>query len=103
MKPIDRYNLDSNRIRFLPDLQHNDELFYNEDKRTVLNDNTFHFKKTRYETPVYLAGRKIDIRFDRNNPKTIPVVYYKGERIGPAKPVDFIANAHLRNIGGNND
>ncbi len=52
MKPIDRFGLDLNRIKFLPPNEANDELFYAEENRTVKKDNTFSFKGKRYETPV---------------------------------------------------
>ena len=41
MKPIDRFGLDLRRIRYLPPSEANDELFFVEQERTVLKDNTF--------------------------------------------------------------
>lgn len=95
MKPIDRFGLDLKRIRFLPPSDANDELFFNEDSRTVKKDNTFSFKNTRYETPVDLRGKQIHIRYDRKACDRI-IIYYKGERMGEAKPLDLIANGLLR-------
>lgn len=95
MKPIDRFGLDLNRIRFLPPSDFNDELFYAEKTRKVKKDNTFSFKKVRYETPVDLRDRKIRIRFDRNKLKPV-VVYYKGDRMGEARPLDAVANGKLK-------
>jgi transposase InsO family protein len=40
MKPIDRFGLDLNRIRFLPPSPTNDELFFAETTRKVKKDNT---------------------------------------------------------------
>jgi transposase InsO family protein len=93
MKPIDRFGLDLKRIRFLPICDANDELFFVEEERSVRADNTFPLKKIRFETPAVLANRKIQVRFDRKNfdPARV-IVYYKGQRIGTAKPVDFVAN-----------
>lgn len=93
MKPIDRFGLDLKRIRFLPVCSATDEIFFVEEDRSVGPDNTFPLKKIRFETPAGLANRKIQVRFDRKNfdPAKV-IVYYKGERIGPARPVDFIAN-----------
>jgi transposase InsO family protein len=99
MKPIDRFGLDRNRLRYLPNMQAADELFYNEEDRTVLADNTFSFKNIRYEAPAYLYNKKIQVRFDRNKNETPVIVYYKGDRIGEAKPVNFTANALLRRGG----
>src|SRR5690606_31126895 len=91
MKPIDRFGLDLDRIRFLPPSDVNDELFFVEQNRTVLADNTFSLKNTRFEAPRDLRNRKIQVRFDRLKFDRA-IVYFKGERMGEARPVDFIAN-----------
>jgi len=91
MRPIDRFGLDLSRIRFLPPSQVNDELFFVEQDRTVLADNTFSLKNTRYEAPRDLRNRKVQVRFDRQKFDRA-IVYFKGERMGEARPVDFIGN-----------
>lgn len=95
MKPIDRFGLDLNRIRFLAPNEANDELFFAEETRTVKKDNTFSFKNIRYETPVDLHDKQIQIRFDRSTYDRI-VIYYKNQRMGEAKKLDLIANGLLR-------
>lgn len=91
MKPIDRFGLDLGSIRFLPPSDVNDELFFVEQERSVLADNTFSLKNTRFEAPRDLRNRKIQVRFDRLKFDRA-IVYFKGERMGEARPVDFIAN-----------
>ncbi len=91
MRPIDRFGLDLSRIRFLPPSKATDEFFFVEEDRKVLADNTFSFKRIRFEAPRDLRNRKIQVRYDRLNFK-IAVVYHKGERMGEARPVDYIAN-----------
>jgi putative transposase len=91
MKPIDRFGLDLARVRFLPPSDVNDELFFIEEERSVLADNTFSLKNTRFEAPRDLRRRKIQVRFDRLHFDRA-IVYFKGERMGEARPVDFIAN-----------
>ena len=91
MKPIDRFGLDLPRIRFLPPSEANDELFFVEEDRGVLKDNTFSFRKQRYEAPRDLRARKVQIRFDRKRPGPV-VVFYKGERMGTARPLDLHSN-----------
>lgn len=91
MRPIDRFGLDLNRIRFLPPNEANDELFFVEENRSILADNTFSFKRTRYEAPRDLRSRKVQVRYNRHHPDRV-IVYYKGERMGQAHPVDFVAN-----------
>ncbi|MCK5850115.1 MAG: transposase, partial [Kiritimatiellae bacterium] len=93
MKPIDRFGLDLKRIRFMAISEATEEIFFLEETRTVRTDNTFMLKNIRFETPSNLANRKIQVRFDRKNFNTNRIiVYYKGERIGEARPVDFVAN-----------
>jgi len=91
MKPIDRFGLDLSRIRFLQPCDVSEELFFVEQDRTVLADNTFSLKNTRFEAPRDLRSRKVQIRFDRLKFERA-IVYFKGERMGEARPVDFIAN-----------
>jgi hypothetical protein len=97
MKPVDRFGMDRTRIRFLPPDQAGDELFYIEVERAVRADNTFQLKSTVYEAPADLHSRKVRIRHDRHR-KTDPVVYYKGHRIGIARPLDRIANDRRPNL-----
>ncbi len=61
MKPIDRFGIDLNRLRFLPPSEHNDELFQAEATRKVKKDNTFSFQSRRYETPVELSDKEIQL------------------------------------------
>jgi putative transposase len=91
MKPIDRFGLDLSRIRFLAPGDVSDELFFVEQDRTVLADNTFSLKNTRFEAPRDLRNRKVQVRFDRLHFDRA-IVYFKGERMGEARPVDFVAN-----------
>lgn len=95
MKPIDRFGLDLERIRFLSPSPTNDELFFAEATRKVKKDNTFSFRGIRYETPVDLRDKQIQIRFDRSKFDCI-VIYYKNNRMGEAKPLDLVTNARLR-------
>jgi putative transposase len=92
MSPLDRFALDRNRVRFLPPNETNDELFFVEEDRHVRADNTFSFKATRFEAPRHLPERTIQVRFQRKDPTTRVIVYYKGQRMGQARPLDPIAN-----------
>lgn len=91
MKPIDRFGMDLQRIRFRNPMEANDELFYVEQSRTVRKDNTFSIDAIRYEAPRDLSVRQIQVRFHRAQPDRI-VVFYKGERMGEATRLDFLAN-----------
>lgn len=65
MKPIDRFGIDLARVRFLAPSEHNDELFFAEAVRKVKKDNTFSFAARRYETPVDLRDKEIQLRYNR--------------------------------------
>jgi len=92
LSPLDRFALDRNRVRFLPPNEVNDELFFVEEERHVRADNTFSFKAVRFEAPRHLPERTIQIRFERRRPAARVIVYYKGERMGEARPLDAVAN-----------
>jgi transposase InsO family protein len=92
MSPLDRFALDRSRIRYLPPNEANDELFFVEEERRVRADNTFSFKSLRFEAPRHLPDRTIQVRFQRFRPTRRVIVYYKGERMGEARPLDPIAN-----------
>jgi len=97
MKPIDRFGIDLARIRFLAPAEHNDELFYAEATRKVKKDNTFSFHGTRYETPVDLRDREIQLRYDRRRTDSAAVIiYHKGQRLGAARLLDAVANGLQR-------
>ena len=98
MKPLERYALDRERVQYLPPNQYSEELFMMEETRGVGADNTFSFKRIRYEAPADLRKKTLHIRYDKAPtgqkaapPKRIPV-YYNGQRIGLAKALDRIAN-----------
>jgi len=104
MKPIERYALDRERVQYLPPNQYNEELFMAEQTRQVIADNTFSYKRTRYEAPADLRGKSIHIRFDQQPgtaktppPRSIPV-YYNGKRCGLAKALDRLANDRRPNL-----
>lgn len=97
MKPIDRFGIDLARVRFLAPAEHNDELFYAEAARKVKKDNTFSFAGRRYETPVDLRDKEIQLRYDRRRQDATPVIiYHKGQRLGAARLLDAVANGLQR-------
>ena len=98
MKPVERYALDRERVQYLRPNQYSEELFMMEETRGVGADNTFSYKRIRYEAPADLRKKTIHIRYDKapTGQKTAPPsripVYYQGQRIGLAKALDRIAN-----------
>jgi transposase InsO family protein len=97
MKPIDRFGIDLTRLRFLTPSEHTDELFYAEATRKVKKDNTFSFAAQRYETPVDLRDKEIQLRYDRRRGEdSAVIIYHKGQRQGVARRLDAVANGLLR-------
>jgi len=98
MKPVERYALDRERVQYLPANQYSEELFMMEETRGVGADNTFSYKRIRYEAPADLRKKTIHIRYNKvpaGHKSSVPIripVYYKGNRIGQAKALDRIAN-----------
>ncbi len=102
MSPLDRFALDRQRVRYFPPNQTNDELFFVEEDRTVRADNTFSFGGRRFEAPRHLPERVIQVRFERKRatgPAARIIVYYKGERMGPARALDLVANDRKPAVG----
>ena len=101
MKPIDRFGVDLSRVRFLAPSQDTDELFYAQETRTVKKDNTFSFKGSRYETPIDLRGKEVELRYERHRQGAI-IVYDNGRRLGQARLLDAVANGLKRRRDTNN-
>ncbi len=99
MSPLDRFFMDRELIQFLPPAESNDELFYAETDRKVKKDNTFSFKNVRYEPGADLRSKSIIVRHDRSREGRV-IVYYKGQRIGPATRLNLVANSKIKRGGG---
>ena len=97
MKPIDRFGLDLDRIRYLAGNPYSAELFMLEDTRKVRIDNTFSFNARRYEAPRDMRGKTITIRYHRHTGFP-PAVYEDGVRLGDATLLDPVANDRRPNI-----
>lgn len=95
MAPIDRFNLDRNRVKFLADDAFCAEVFFVEQERKVSKTNVFSINSQRYECPVDLRDKTVQVRFDRMRADRF-VVYFAGQRMGEATPLDVYANARLR-------
>jgi putative transposase len=95
MAPLDRFNLDRNRVKFLSDDAFSAEVFFVEEERKVSKTNVFSINSQRYECPVDLREKTIAVRFDRLRSDRF-VVYFAGQRMGEANPLDLYANARLR-------
>lgn len=95
MKPIDHFALDHSRINFLTDDEYTAEVFFIEESRKVSKTNLFSINSQKWECPVDLRDKQIQVRFDRNNKQRF-IVYFNDKRMGEASPVNLIYNANLR-------
>jgi transposase InsO family protein len=95
MKPLDRFNLDIDRVIFLSDDAYCAEAFFLEDERRVGKTNVFSLNALRYECPVDLRQQTIQVRFDHRQRDRV-IVYYAGKRMGEATPLDPVHNAKRR-------
>jgi len=93
--PLNRYLRLDATIRRLPKDVHVEELFYQSVKRLVGKDATFRVNNTLYEAPEHLIGRTIDVFFDSDQMERVSIAY-EGKSEGCCKPVDFLANAHIK-------
>lgn len=92
MKPLDRFTLDHSRIHYLANDEFTEEVFFVEHDRKVTNVNVFSINSQKYECPVDLRGKTIQVRYDRNRRDRF-IVYFKGQRMGEATPLNPIFNA----------
>ena len=95
MAPVDRFNLDRNRVTFLTDDAYSAEVFFIEEQRRVSKTNVFSINSQRHECPVDLREKTVQVRYDRMRHDGF-IVYFDGQRMGAATPLDLHANACLR-------
>ena len=95
MKPLDRFNLDHSRIRYLSNDTFTDEVFFVEEDRKVSKVNVFSINNQKYECPVDLRGKTVQVRYDRKRRDRF-IVYFKQQRMGDAIPLNLYANAQTR-------
>jgi transposase InsO family protein len=93
MIPIDRFNLDRKRIKFLTDDQYSEEIFFVEEDRKVSKTNVFSINNQKFECPVDLREKNVQVRFDRNRRDRF-VVYFGGKRMGDASMLNLYQNAN---------
>lgn len=95
MVPIDRFNLDLNRIKFLTDDQYSEEIFFVEETRKVSKTNVFSINSQQFECPVDLREKQVQVRFDRNRRDRF-IVYFNDKRMGEASVLNLHYNARQR-------
>lgn len=94
MTPLARFNLDYRRIAYLPNDEVTDEVFYVEETRKVSKVNIFSINNQKFECPVDLRNKSVQIRYDRRSRQTF-IVYFNSVRMGEALPLNLYHNAQL--------
>ena len=95
MIPLDRFNLDRDRLIFLTADETTEEIFFVEQSRKVGKTNVFSINNQKYECPVDLREKKIQVRYDRTRHDRF-IVYFNEQRMGEATLLDLHFNAQRR-------
>jgi putative transposase len=96
--PIDRFNLDHSRINFLCDDEYTEEVFFVEETRKVSKTNVFSINSKKYECPVDLREKAIQVRYDRTRRNRF-IVFFKDQRMGEAALLNLYYNASATREG----
>lgn len=106
MVPTDRFALDLDRITFLTDDKYSEEIFFVEENRKVSKTNVFSINSQKYECPVDLRGKTIQVRYSRSHRNRF-IIFYADKRMGEAsllnshQNADQIREQYERKTGGN--
>jgi len=92
MTPLDRFTLDHTRLTFLYDDETTEEIFFIEENRKVSKTNVFSINSQKYECPVDLRNKTIQVRYSRSQRDKF-IVYFKDKRMGVASKLDLHFNA----------
>lgn len=95
MKPLDRFTLDHSRIVYLSNDDFAEEVFFVEVDRKVSKVNVFSINNQKYECPVDLRGKTIQIRYGRTQCDRF-IVYFKEQRMGQATLLNLYFNAQQK-------
>jgi len=90
MIPIDRFNLDHRQ--FLTDDQTTEEVFFIEVDRKVSKTKVFSINNHKYECPVDLRQKTVQVRYDRSRMNRF-IVYFASKRMGEALLLNLLFNA----------
>ena len=95
MIPIDRFNLDFSRITFITDDEYSEEIFFIEETRKVSKTNVLSINSQKYECPVDLREKAVQVRYDRARRNRF-IIYFNDTRMGEASLLDLHYHANRR-------
>ena len=103
MIPLDRFNMDLSKIKFLSDDEFSEEIFFAEEERKVSKTNIFSINNRKFECPVDLRNKRISVRYDRARCNRF-IVYFNNKRMGDASKLNLYQNSKTkRNTSQNNN
>lgn len=97
MRPLDRFNLDHDRITFLANDAFTEEVFFIEEARKVSKVNVFSINNQKFECPVDLRNKTVQVRYNRRQ-RDCFIVYFKDQRMGEATRLNPYFNAQHSSV-----
>lgn len=99
--PLEFFLKQSERIELVTDLAEFNRKLLVTVKRTVMSDATIRFGGSLYETEMFLAQQRLDVKYDPDDKSGINELYlYRGDiPVGTAKLVNFTDNAKRKRSG----
>ena len=95
--PLERYQQDLPKMRQLGLLAPRiDEIFYHRIERKVRKDGTIAYQSQFFEVPYELSGQKVRLVVEPHSGQVIGTEDAGGSPLGPATPIDRIANVNRR-------
>ncbi len=95
--PLERYQQDLPKMRQLGLLAPRiDEIFYHRVVRNVRKDGTIAYQSQFFEVPYELSGQKVWLVVEPHSGQVIGAEDAGGSPLGPATPIDRIANVNRR-------
>ena len=89
--PLLRWQRDCEQVRQLPPSTDLRRVFFYRVPRFVRRDSTFLLLKRFFEAPPYLAGQRIEVRFDPLDCDQVEI-HHEGKLVGMARLVDAVVN-----------
>ena len=99
--PLDFFLKQADQIELVTDLVEFNRKLLISVKRTIKKDATISFGGSLYETEMFLAGERIDVKYDPDANAGINELYlYRGDQpLGVARLVNFTDNAKRKRTG----
>ena len=98
--PLSFFLKQASNIELITDLAEFNKKMLLQVKRTVKKDATISLDGSLYETEMFLAGERIDVRYDPEGVIDELYIYKDDKPVSTARPVNFNDNAKRKRTGG---